>query len=845
MTALLHTLREQAPPVTPARFLAYHPGCWIQYYDDTEAKNPAKALSTPLFSPAYAAGKQRDRCAVCFSLQAFRDSRSKETITSFRNLGVDVDLIPREDRGTRDAAATDRAKEEYLKRQLLPFPLRPHWVIETQHGFHVIFRVQPQSEAAGIAAGEAVNNLLVQALHGDPCARLLTQVLRVPGFYQFKEPNHPFLCRLLIENVGAIEPYAIEEVRRLLTGGHDGRGDTGAGRSAGYSRVTGKSEPKRWQAGLDGVAAGQRNDTAASLAGKLLAELPPQLWDTAGWGGLKEWNQRNPVPLSENELRAIFSSIAKREHGHRAPNAQKAQGQVEAESRTLRQADQLVSLARSSGTVLFHDEFGEPHAHARMGNARRTYKLRSQEVREWLSQQLWMTERKACNGESLSAALNTLAGIARYEGSCKPLENRVAWHEGALWYDLSDAEGRAVKITADGWDISTDPPIVFRRYNHQRPQVLPVRGQPLGILAPLINLTDPKQCPLLLTYLVTCLLPDIPHPIAVFFGPQGAAKSTATRLFRRLIDPSSLDVLSFADPRQLPQVLFHHYFPCFDNVSAVPEEISDLLCRAVTGEGFSRRRLYSDDEDLIYHFRRCICLNGITLVAEKPDLLERCLLFPLDRIPEGRRQEERQVLATFEGLRPALLGALFDALAGALRRYPSLPAVPLPRMADFARWGCAVADTLGFGADTFLSLYQENIRSQHEAALEADPVALAVAELMTERQQWTGTPSELLLQLQRLVRSCGSQAQVWLPRHPNALTKQLNVLRANLLQAGIEIDTTHRTGSRRRIELRRTIESAPPHDGSDDGDGAVGTAEAARTPGDKPDPAPSSPSRPC
>ena len=42
--------------------------------------------------------------------------------------------------------------------------------------------------------------------------------------------------------------------------------------------------------------------------------------------------------------------------------------------------------------------------------------------------------------------------------------------------------------------------------------------------------------------------------------------------------------------------------------------------------GFSKRQLYTDDDDIIYHFRRCIGFNGINLRATKADLLDRAII---------------------------------------------------------------------------------------------------------------------------------------------------------------------------------------------------------------------------
>src|SRR5205809_833686 len=183
----LATLRLMPQP-TPVTFLAAQPGCWIQYYDDTPAKDPAKALCVRSFDARVARRKQEEHCAVCFSLQAFGEARTREQLLCFRNLGVDVDLVSAAERGRLSPEEIDRRKDEYLSRCLLPFPLKPHWLVETGHGFHLVFRIQAVRPPESIGAALALNRRLVSALRGDENAVLLTQVLRVPGTYQFKDP---------------------------------------------------------------------------------------------------------------------------------------------------------------------------------------------------------------------------------------------------------------------------------------------------------------------------------------------------------------------------------------------------------------------------------------------------------------------------------------------------------------------------------------------------------------------------------------------------------------------------------------------------------------------------------
>ena len=78
-----------------------------------------------------------------------------------------------------------------------------------------------------------------------------------------------------------------------------------------------RSGKGRWREGLQGVPEGMRNETAASLAGKLLSQLPPESWEIA-WEALKAWNAKNQPPLPESELRTVFESITKRELAKRA-----------------------------------------------------------------------------------------------------------------------------------------------------------------------------------------------------------------------------------------------------------------------------------------------------------------------------------------------------------------------------------------------------------------------------------------------------------------------------------------------------------------------------------------------
>ncbi len=157
---------------------------------------------------------------------------------------------------------------------------------------------------------------LVTALGGDELAVLPTQLLRVPNTYQFKEPDRPFLCRPLLDNSASIPPYDITAVEDALRECESSRRRP-IGPEAQRQAVGPTPSLRCWRKGLAGAPEGARNETAASLAGSLLSRLPAILWEVGGWGGLKEWNARNAVPLPERELRSVFESISRRERARR------------------------------------------------------------------------------------------------------------------------------------------------------------------------------------------------------------------------------------------------------------------------------------------------------------------------------------------------------------------------------------------------------------------------------------------------------------------------------------------------------------------------------------------------
>jgi len=239
--------------------------------------------------------------------------------------------------------------------------------------------------------------------------------------------------------------------------------------------------------------------------------------------------------------------------------------------------------------------------------------------------------------------------------------------------------------------------------------------------------------------------------------------------------------------------------------------MSDTLCRAATGGGFTKRELYTDDDDIIYNFKRCVGLNGINIAAQRGDLLDRILLVGLQDIPKSRRRTEKQLLAEFESCKAEILGGFLDTLVKAIRIYPTVNPKELFRMADFTRWGCAIAKALGSSEEDFIDAYEEKVRTQIEEAAYASPVAMVLMDRMRSivevggaNTNWEGTPSKLFTALTKHAKDelgISTRQKAW-PKAPHILVRQLNELAPSLKALGLEVITGVRTAKTRRIILR-------------------------------------------
>jgi DNA primase len=413
--------------------------------------------------------------------------------------------------------------------------------------------------------------------------------------------------------------------------------------------------------------------------------------------------------------------------------------------------------------------------------------------------------------EAISQVADLLEATAKEK---RALFNRFAWTNDALLIDMATPSWEGIRVNQSGWEIVQLQKSPFKRFNHQQPLPIPQKEGDVRKILEFLPLKDEKATLLLLVWIVAAFIENIPRPGIILHGLQGSGKSTVCEFLRDVIDPSSTPIVALSkDEPEFIQMMSHNAIVCLDNLHKLPQWASDDLCRAVTGSGFSKRQLYSDDDDVIYQFARTFVVNGIAVPGNSPDLMDRSILLELDRVKEENRRERGELCNGYKQARSRIFGGVLDTLAGAMGLRNSIKLNRLPRMADFTVWGCAIAEALGFGQTDFLEAYYSNINFQHEEITTSEPVCMALIEFFKDRADWQGTPSELYEYLKKNAESLGIDKSSRWPKAAHVLTRYLKQFNHNLAEIGIDI-RAERDGRTRTLIIKNGQREAAPEKAS-------------------------------
>ncbi len=439
--------------------------------------------------------------------------------------------------------------------------------------------------------------------------------------------------------------------------------------------------------------------------------------------------------------------------------------------------DALMALARQG--KLLRDERDRGHLAWDNAEARLVLAIRSEEFASFLTQQFYQDHQRQPKPRSLAAAISVLDGQAKFLPDTTFLHLRRGADGSAIWLDLAQSEGEAVRIDEEGWETVAHPPVYFLRSRLQNPLPAPEVFHDPRVLQALFGIENKDEFMLILAWLLTAYIPRMPAPILALVGPQGSGKTTLARILRNLIDPHQAELLSMPNERDLALALEHQAVLVLDNLGQLSAQQSNRLCRAVTGFGYLKTRGHHAGEAEVIGTRRPIIITGLDLPSHAPDWLDRTVAIRLEARPPEMCAQEMRIMNKFRADQGKMLGLVLELLSRSLTAHRKLPQMyNFPRMADYAAIGMALMTVFHQPPEQFLRILATNAGQLNHELLNQDPTALALQAFMSDKSEWSGSIADLA---QQLTEPRGGKF------YPVPLGKKIRILQPSLLQFGLAL----------------------------------------------------------
>jgi len=433
-----------------------------------------------------------------------------------------------------------------------------------------------------------------------------------------------------------------------------------------------------------------------------------------------------------------------------------------------------VCTSQSNGTQVF--------AIVKMNNHFETIELdkKNQRTVHWIMVRAHEKLHEMYSEETCANAIGFLRAKAlmNEEIQSEEIHLRLAYVYDEIYYDLGRADWKLIKIAKDGINIvdySSETPIFIRTSKTAEQIVLNFtpKENALDEFVKLGRIPNPE---LFKVHLISMFISGIPMPIMAVHGHAGASKSTTSSMIKRIIDPSGRtnedNLKSFPHGEDnFVTSLAGSYFSGYENISHIDVDISNTLCRAVTGGTFEKRTQYTNGDVFSITVKRKILINGIDFTISQPDLADRSIIYEMERIPEEQRKTDMNVEETFAKILPDLLGEIFRILEKVLSSIDKIKeeCTRLPRMASFGIFGEAIYQAMGHKQGEFLEIYNNSIQKNLESLYENNPIIPCLENLLEDKDEIEYQANDLYKQIRSFVEIQGYNVKR-IPQASNGLS---------------------------------------------------------------------------
>lgn len=369
-----------------------------------------------------------------------------------------------------------------------------------------------------------------------------------------------------------------------------------------------------------------------------------------------------------------------------------------------------------------------------------TRRIRSREYRRYLLIIMRKSQIKA-SGNKLDEIIEDLEARAFESEVVKDVFIRVGFDDQSrIIIDNSDSGKTYTVIEKGQWSVINKSPVPFIGTSKQRalPATMKIgRAEFLKMLSKYFHFKNPDNLLLVLAFILKCFIRQSGScVIFVFQGRQDSGKSSASELIKTLVDPT--DPLLSIPPKTPMDVIImanSSYFLGYDNLSGISNDLADFFCSVVYGISYSKRSLYTNDDEIVYNLKRDILFNGIEELSKRADFLDRVVQVELASIKPEYRKSKTLLQQEMAHDTPYLLHGIYDLLSEVLEVLPTVQLTYLPRMADFARIGIAIEKVLELKDGTFLSVYHNNILERTQNTFWEDELCCLIFEALNSHRR--------------------------------------------------------------------------------------------------------------
>lgn len=343
------------------------------------------------------------------------------------------------------------------------------------------------------------------------------------------------------------------------------------------------------------------------------------------------------------------------------------------------------------------------------------------------------------------------AAVLAMGGETVELEPRIHHEKDVTWVDLCQPKNRTYMRVGPNGITKVEAPakVYLSRNTNQLPMDFPdFENAEIESLRQFLNVENETSWDLVKIWLLSTVCPYGSKPILLLHGNAGSGKTTFTRILKQIVDPCDTAILTY--PKGQEDLRIHastHAVIPYDNLSGITNSLSDALSTLATGVGYQVRKLYTDDE--VYHIKakRSIILNGIDPTARRGDFASRAIHVELSTSFDKRLTEKEIDDGVAQNINK-WRGWLWRMAVVGRREFDN---VDLSnnlsyRLSDMTRFLLALENTvptkLGL-THTVAELLASNKEELDGTLVESDSVALMFAEYMKDKQEVTGTATEI------------------------------------------------------------------------------------------------------